>query len=92
MKGTIIFKESNKQSKSHGFFPYLETEDGNQIKIRMLNENPFENSTLSEYEGKTVEVEGELSDTGTFIAESIREIESETQESVEPSDEAEPEQ
>ena len=25
MKGIIIFKESNKKSKSQGFFPYLET-------------------------------------------------------------------
>lgn len=81
MKGIIIFKESNKKSKSQGFFPYLETEDGRQIKIRMINENPFENSTLKEYEGKAVEVEGEITDTGTLIAESIREIEAEAPES-----------
>lgn len=74
IEGIIVFKQSNVGSKSQGTFPYLSTEQGELIKVRMLNENPFEHNTLQKYEGKSVALEGEFNDNGTFLVTELHEL------------------
>ena len=71
MKGIVVFKSANNRSKSEGCFPYLYLGNGEFVKIRMRNENPFENTLLKEFDCKTVMLEGEYNDTDTFIVSSI---------------------
>ena len=71
MKGIVIFKEANKNSKSEGVFPYLYVGEGKFVKIRLQNANPFENNELSKYDSKSVVVEGEYNDNDTFIVSYI---------------------
>ena len=74
LQGTVVFRMANLGSKSELGSPYLSVEDGKLVKIRVVGQNPFENTLLKEYEGKYVEVEGEYNDTRTFMITEIREI------------------
>ena len=90
VKGKIVFQLANVGSKSEGVYPFLLTEDGSQIKIAFLGDNPFENPTLREYESKDVVLEGEFNEYRKFIAETIEEIvASESVEEITESDETE---
>ena len=99
MKGIVIFKEANKNSKSEGVFPYLYVGEGKFVKIRLQNANPFENDELTKYDSKFVVVEGEYNDNNTFIVSYICEEKEEVKvvserakkEVVEQEVEAEPE-
>ena len=85
VKGRIYFERAEIGSRSEWVYPFIELEDGESYKILMEDESPFENATLRRFDGKTVEAEGEFSDSGAFIACEIREVESEISE---PSEEA----
>lgn len=74
LKGKIVFLKANLGSKSEGEFPYIQLENGENVKIFVESDNPFENDVLSDYEGKTVEAEGEFNENGTFIATELKEI------------------
>ena len=74
VKGKIVFQLANVGSKSEGIYPFLLKEDGSQIKIAFLGDNPFENPTLREYESKDVVLEGEFNEYRKFIAETIEKI------------------
>lgn len=71
IKGTIVFLKANEESKSAGTFPYLVLENGEKVKIRLVNANPFENNELALYENKQVQVEGDYNEFKTFMATSI---------------------
>lgn len=75
LKGTIAFKLAEIGSKSEGTYPFLELENGDSVRIRMTDDNPFENSALREYEGMTVEVEGEYNENKIFIAKAVTKLE-----------------
>ena len=77
MRGTVIFKLMNGGSKSEGQFPFLEVEETEVvvpepvegptkfIPLYLENSNPFENSTLKQFEGKEITAEGTMKD-GVF--------------------------
>lgn len=66
MRGTVIFKLMNEGSKSEGQFPFLEVEEPTKfIPLYLENSNPFENSTLKQFEGKEITAEGTMKD-GVF--------------------------
>lgn len=81
IKGTIVFLKANEESKSAGTFPYLVLENGEKVKIRLVNANPFENNELALYENKQVQAEGEYNEFKTFMATSIECIDGEKIES-----------
>lgn len=71
LKGVIVLKEVNINSKSEGLHPFLYVGKGEYIKIRLEGDNPFENNALLEYDGMRVLAEGEYNDNKTFIASSV---------------------
>jgi hypothetical protein len=73
IKGTVIFQMANIGSKSEGCYPFLRMEDGKMVKLALLGDNPFENTTLRGYDLKKVVLEGEFNENGKFIATSIAE-------------------
>ena len=73
IKGTVIFQMANIGSKSEGTFPFLRLEDGKMVKLTLLGDNPFENTTLKVYDLKKVVLEGDFNENGKFIATSIAE-------------------
>ena len=74
IKGTVVFQLANVGSKSEGVYPFLCLEDGKLVKLALKGDNPFENTTLKEYDGKTVAIEGDFNENGKFIATAIEEI------------------
>ena len=73
--GIIEFILSNVGSKSEKMQPFLKEADGNLVEIFKESDNPFENESLKEYEGKTVNVTGEENEYGLFIIDTIEVIE-----------------
>lgn len=77
LEGKVIFKLMNKGSKSEHISPVLEyIKDDKEQNINLLyrNDNPFENKNLVPYDGKYVQVRGELI-LERFIVDSVKEIE-----------------
>ena len=68
--GTIQNKTYAEGTKSESSRPYIILENGSQILLYKKNDNPFENTGFSSYEGQKVYVEGELVN-GTFVVENI---------------------
>ena len=73
LRGIVIFKLSNVGSHSEGVFPYLYIGKGEFVKIYMIDDNPFENNFLQEYDSKKVILEGEFNEYNTFVIEKIDE-------------------
>ena len=73
--GIIEFILSNVGSKSEKMQPFLKEEDGNLVEVFKEGDNPFNNDTLKEYEGKKVTVTGEENEYGLFIIDTIEVIE-----------------
>lgn len=69
--GIVIFLEANKGSKSEGIYPHLYESAENCVRIRMKDDNPFENTELLPYDGKRVVVRGIMSQGNIFIINSI---------------------
>ena len=75
LKGKVAFKLAEIGSKSEGMYPFLELDGGDSVRIRMTDDNPFENAVLREYEGMTVEAEGEYNENNIFVAKAITKLE-----------------
>ena len=86
LKGKIVFDRSDIGSRSEWVYPFIQLEDGEMIKILIEDEDPFESETLRALEGKLVIAEGEISDSGAFIATEVKECEDE-QPSEQPAEE-----
>ena len=69
--GTVVFLETKKGSKSEGVYPHLYESSENCVRIRMKDDNPFENIELIPYDGKRVIVRGIMSQGNIFIINSI---------------------
>ena len=83
MKGTVVFRDANKGSKSEGKFPYLELENGELVKVKLKGDNPFTNAKLKAFSDSLVEAEGEYNDNKTFIITEISKLESTVEEANE---------
>ena len=70
LTGIIQYKNFAEETKSESSRPYIVLENGSQILLYKKNDNPFENTGFSGYEGQKVSVEGEL-ENGTFVVENI---------------------
>ena len=71
LTGTVFFLASNRRSKSEGLFPYLYVNMGERVKLLFKGDNPFENSKLKSYDGKSVTIIGNRKTNGTFVIEQI---------------------
>lgn len=75
LEGVIVFKPFASGSKSDSMQPYLFRESGDLIRIFFPSDNPYENETLKNYDGKKVFITGEPSSIGgVFLIDSIEEI------------------
>lgn len=70
-EGVIIFKTANVGSKSEMLAPYLYTGEGKFERVKMLGENPFMRTSLYDYDGMRVKLNGEYNDDGVFMIESV---------------------
>ena len=87
LKGKIIFERSDIGSRNEWVYPFIQLDDGEMIKILVEDEDPFESETLRALEGKIVIAEGEISDSGAFIATEVKACEDE-QPSEQPAEES----
>lgn len=69
--GILKFILSNVGSKSERVAPYLEEEDGTLTEVYMEGDDPFENASLKEYDGKAVSLTGEENELGLFVIEKL---------------------
>lgn len=60
LQGIIVFLSSDIGSKSEAKIPFLYVNREKVIRLFKRGDNPFENSTFNDYDGKHVEVQGEL--------------------------------
>ena len=67
LQGTVIFKLMNEGSKSEGDFPFLKLADTHLIPIYLENSNPFENTTLKEFEDKEINAQGTMKEDVFYI-------------------------
>ena len=72
LRGTIVFLKANEESKSEAAIPFLYQDRDKQLqKVMLRDDNPFENSGFSFYDGKLVEISGEIALSGTFIVDEV---------------------
>lgn len=72
LTGTVVFLKSNEGSKSEAVVPFLyRGRDMPLQRIMRKDDNPFENRGFVEYDGKVVDLYGELSNGKTFIATKV---------------------
>lgn len=72
LHGTIVFLKENEGSKSEAVVPYLyQNRDMALRKVMLKDDNPFENNGFAPYDGKSVEVSGEVALSGTFIVDEV---------------------
>ncbi|MBI5065183.1 hypothetical protein HZA97_03000 [Candidatus Woesearchaeota archaeon] len=77
LEGKVIFDLRNKGSKNEHLGPvlqYIKDDKAQNVALLYRNDNPFENKQLVPYDGKYVQVKGELI-LERFIVDSIKEIE-----------------
>ncbi|MBR6122340.1 hypothetical protein IKQ19_01790 [Candidatus Saccharibacteria bacterium] len=60
LQGIIVFIPIDVGSKSEVLVPTLYLNRDKKIRLYKRGDNPFENSTFNDYDGKHVEVQGEL--------------------------------
>ena len=60
LQGIIVFIPIDVGSKSEVLAPTLYLNRDKKIRLYKRGDNPFENSTFNDYDGKHVEVQGEL--------------------------------
>jgi len=73
LAGVIHATRVNVGSKSERLSFRIVESGGTQIPLLKVGENPFTNPMLASYEGREVEVDGEL-DGEVFLVEAIRPI------------------
>lgn len=72
LHGTIVFLKENEGSKSEAVVPYLyQNRDIALRKVMLKDDNPFENNAFAPYDGKSVEISGEVALSGTFIVDEV---------------------
>lgn len=71
MQGTVIFLKSFLGTKSESVQPFLYLGNGEIIRIFKPGDNPFENETLQNFDGKEVAVSGEVNEKGILEISSI---------------------
>ena len=69
-KGTVIFLDESKGSKSEHNQPYLYVDRATIFPIMVKGDNPFEHRELEEYDGNRVIISG-YENNGVFIIEEI---------------------
>lgn len=72
LQGIIVFLSSDIGSKSEAKIPFLYINRENMIRLFKRGDNPFENRAFNDYDGKYVEVLGELILENKFKVHSIR--------------------
>ena len=70
-RGRIAYRNIATVSKSSMDIPVLVKESGESVEIYHDGDNPFENPFFRDYEGKMVEVRGEIDRTGMFYIDEI---------------------
>ena len=75
IEGRIIFRLFAEGSKSESMQPYLVLPDGSEVRVTFSGDNPFENTSLEDDDGRTVIVSGDYSpqDPSLFEITAIRE-------------------
>lgn len=72
LRGTIVFLKANEGSKSEVAVPFLYHDRDTPLrKVMLRNDNPFENNGFSSYDGKPVEISGEIALSGTFVVDEV---------------------
>ena len=71
LTGIVFFLDANQGSKSEGMLPFLYVSKDEKIKLLLKGDNPFENTGLQPYDGKSVEITGTRKRNGTFVIEQI---------------------
>ena len=72
LRGTIVFLKANEGSKSEVAVPFLyQDRDTPLRKVMRRNDNPFENNGFLSYDGKPVEISGEIALSGTFVVDEV---------------------
>ncbi|SHK66640.1 hypothetical protein [Fibrobacter sp. UWB12] len=60
LQGTVIFRQNDCGSKSERVKPFLYCNKDMIVPLFKKGDNPFENNILQEYDGKQVEIIGEV--------------------------------
>jgi len=71
--GIIIFMLCNEGSKSEGLFPFLYQGAGQLLPLRKKDDNPFEHGSFRPFDGKKVQIFGEMSEDLTLTVTQIQE-------------------
>ena len=79
LQGIIVFLPSNIGSKSEAKIPFLYVNRERVIRLFKRDDNPFENRAFNDYDGKYVEIQGELVRENKFKAHSVKVINKETE-------------
>jgi len=69
--GKLVIELTAIGSKSESKMAFLLDQEGNKIKVKMKNANPFMDNPLLDYENKEVILEGEMNENDTFIVEVV---------------------
>lgn len=69
-KGTVIFLDESKGSKSEHSQPYLYVDRSTVFPIMVKGDNPFEHGKIEQYDGNRVIISGN-DHNGVFIIEEI---------------------
>lgn len=69
-KGTVIFLDESKGSKSEHNQPYLYVDRATIFPIMVKGDNPFEHKKIEQYDGNQVIISGN-EHNGVFIIEEI---------------------
>ena len=77
IKGTVIFKLTNKGTKSESEQPFLRVQEGVEFRIMAKGDNPFMHDILRPYENRDVEIDGRFNERRIFIATDIKELDDE---------------
>jgi len=77
IKGTVIFKLTNKGTKSESEQPFLRVQEGVEFRIMAKGDNPFMHDILRPYENRDVEIDGRFNERRIFIVTDIKELDDE---------------
>ena len=70
-RGRIAYRNIDTGTKSSRDIPVLVKDSGETVEVYREGDNPFENAFFREYEGKPVEVRGEIDRAGMFYIDDI---------------------
>jgi len=71
LHGTVVFLEAYRGSKSQGIYPFLYESAKSCRRIMMADDNPFENTKLTVYDGKFVEIKCHPGNSDVWIVDDI---------------------